>query len=182
MNRPGAAAEAEYLCRQGKTGIAIVATRISSRSSSGVFVKFSTRRRVLIHMRKFFPPPACPLVRCVHVTGREPGAPSGPFSSLCLYNPFKAKKFSWKMPPFAHGVNDRIRRKAPLPLTSIAYHLSSPRLPVISSGVEKSHSSMVWDALGREISRLRVSISMVPLIILTPRSPARDDITTSCTT
>ena len=126
MNRPGAAAEAEYLCRQGKAGIAIVATRISSRSSSGVFVKFLTRRRVLIHMRKFFPPPACPLVRCVHVTGREPGAPSGPFSSLCLYNPFKAKKFSWKMPPSAHGVNDRIRKKAPLPLTSIAYHLSSP--------------------------------------------------------
>ncbi len=31
MNRPGAAAEAEYLCRQGKAGIAIVATRISSR-------------------------------------------------------------------------------------------------------------------------------------------------------
>ena len=126
MNRPGAAAEAEYLCRQGKAGIAIVATRISSRSSSGVFMEFSTRRRVPIHMRKFFPPPACPLVRCVHVTGREPGAPSGPFSSLCLYNPFKAKKFSWKMPPSAHGVNDRIRRKAPLPLTSIAYHLSSP--------------------------------------------------------
>ena len=126
MNRPGAAAEAEYLCRQGKTGIAIIATRMSSRSSSGVFVKFSTRRRVLIHMRKFFPPPACPLVRCVHVTGREPGAPSGPFSPLCLYNPFKAKSSHGKYRLPAHGVNDRIRKKAPLPLTSIAYHLSSP--------------------------------------------------------
>ena len=142
MNRPGAAAEAEYLCRQGKAGIAIVATRISSRSSSGVFVKFSTRRRVPIHMRKFFPPPACPLVRCVHVTGREPGAPSGPFSPLCLYNPFKAKKFSWKMPPSAHGVNDHIRKKAPLPLTSIAYHLSSPAS--LSFRAESRNLTPLW--------------------------------------
>ena len=39
---------------------------------------------------------ACPLIRCVHVTGREAGASSGPLSSLCLYNLFKIKKFSWK--------------------------------------------------------------------------------------
>ena len=32
MNRPGVAAEAECLCRQGRTGIAIVATVISDRS------------------------------------------------------------------------------------------------------------------------------------------------------
>ena len=32
MNRPGAAAEAEYLCRQGRTGIAIFATVMSDRS------------------------------------------------------------------------------------------------------------------------------------------------------
>ena len=57
---------------------------------------FSTRQRVLIHMRKFFLSPACPLIRCVHVTGREAGASSGPLSSLCLYNLFKIKKFSWK--------------------------------------------------------------------------------------
>lgn len=66
------------------------------RSSSGVLCEVLTRRRVLIHMRKFFLSPACPLIRCVHVTGRETGAPSGPFSSLCLYNLFKIKKFSWK--------------------------------------------------------------------------------------
>lgn len=47
-------------------------------------------------MRKFFLSPACPLIRCVHVTGREAGASSGPLSSLCLYNLFKIKKFSWK--------------------------------------------------------------------------------------
>ena len=63
-------------------------------------MKFLTRRRVLIHMRKFFPPSTCPLVRCVHVTGREAGAPSGPLSSLYLYNLFKAKKFSQEMLPF----------------------------------------------------------------------------------
>ena len=40
-------------------------------------MEFSTRRRVLIHMRKFFPPSACPLVRYVHITGRESGVPSG---------------------------------------------------------------------------------------------------------
>ena len=37
---------------------------------------------------------ACPLIRCVHVTGREAGASSGPLSSLCLYNPFKGGQFS----------------------------------------------------------------------------------------
>ena len=66
------------------------------RSSSGVLYEVLTRRRVLIHMRKFFLSPACPLIRCVHVTGREAGASSGPLSSLCLYNLFKIKKFSWK--------------------------------------------------------------------------------------
>ena len=79
-----------------KNGIAIVATRMSGRSSSGVLCEVLTRRRVLIHMRKFFLSPACPLIRCVHVTGREAGASSGPLSSLCLYNLFKIKKFSWK--------------------------------------------------------------------------------------
>lgn len=69
---------------------------MSGRSSSGVLCEVLTRRRVLIHMRKFFLSLACPLIRCVHVTGRETGAPSGPFSSLCLYNLFKIKKFSWK--------------------------------------------------------------------------------------
>ena len=42
---------------------------------------------------------------------------------------------------------------SPAPMTP-----SPHRLPVISTGVEKSHSSMVQAALGQEISRLRVSI------------------------
>ncbi len=42
---PQAAAGAECLCRQGKAGIAIFAIRMSSRSSSGVFMEFSARRR-----------------------------------------------------------------------------------------------------------------------------------------
>jgi hypothetical protein len=61
-------------------------------------------------MRKFFLSPACPLIRCVHVTGRETGAPSGPFSSLCLYNLFKIKKFSWKT-----GFPDDRSLAAPVP-------------------------------------------------------------------
>ena len=42
---------------------------------------------------------------------------------------------------------------SPAPMTP-----SPHRLTVISTGVEKSHSSMVQAALGQEISRLRVSI------------------------
>ena len=59
--------------------------------------------------------------------------------------------------------NDDPGRKAPWCLAS-AFFSPAPmtpsphRLPVISTGVEKSHSSMVQAALGREISRLRVSI------------------------
>ena len=56
--------------------------------------------------------------------------------------------------------NDGPSRKAPQPVASFPGPMTpSPhRLPVISTGVEKSHSSMVQAALGREISRLRVSI------------------------
>ena len=40
MNRPGVAAEAECLCRQGRTGIAIVATMISDRSFFRSFCRY----------------------------------------------------------------------------------------------------------------------------------------------
>ena len=56
--------------------------------------------------------------------------------------------------------NDGSGRKAPqcvasspAPMTPIQHHL-----PVISTGVEKSHASMVQAALRQEISRLRASI------------------------
>ena len=59
---------------------------------------------------------------------------------------------------------------SPAPMTP-----SPHRLPVISTGVEKSHSSMVQAALGREISRLRVSIEPKHICPPPARSPARDD-------
>ena len=56
--------------------------------------------------------------------------------------------------------NDGPGRKAPQPVASFPAPMTpmQHRLPVISTGVEKSHSFMVQAALGREISRLRVSI------------------------
>ena len=56
--------------------------------------------------------------------------------------------------------NDGPSRKAPQRVASFPAPMTpmQHRPPVISSGVEKSHSSMVQAALRQEISRLRVSI------------------------
>ena len=64
-------------------------------------------------------------------------------------------------PEILHFVqNDGPGRKAPQRVASFPAPMTpmQHRPPVISTGVEKSHSSMVQAALGREISRLRVSI------------------------
>ena len=84
MNRPGVAAVAECLCRQGKAGIAIFATRMSSRSSSGVFMEFSAHRRGKIHEGSV---PSSPLPWIVH--RRDWKDLRQAFSPLCRYSPVK---------------------------------------------------------------------------------------------
>ena len=48
------------------------------------------------------------------------------------------------------------------------------------SGVEKSHSTMVHEALGQEIFGLRASYCLKPLPPIPARSPARDDDVGGC--
>ncbi len=89
------------------------------------------------------------------------------FEILSVVHP---RATAWPSPPqggaristkILHFVqNDGPGRKAPQRVASFPAPMTpmQHRPPVISSGVEKSHSSMVQAALGREISRLRVSI------------------------
>ena len=63
------------------------------------------------------------------------------FTSFRMTAPAGRLHGAWRLPSF------------PAPMTPMQH-----RLPVISTGVEKSHPSMVQAALGQEISRLRVSI------------------------
>ena len=73
--------------------------------------------------------------------------------------------------------NDGPGRKAPQRVASFPAPMTpmQHRPPVISTGVEKSHSSMVQAALGREISRLRVSIEPKHICPRSGTQPARDD-------
>ena len=89
------------------------------------------------------------------------------FEILSVVHP---RATAWPSPPqggaristkILHFVqNDGPGRKAPQRVASFPGPMTpmQHRPPVISTGVEKSHSSMVQAALGREISRLRVSI------------------------
>ena len=76
MNRPGAAAGAEYLCRQGRTNETIFATMISDRSffRSFCFVLLSVHRRGEIHvMGQLFSLPFPWNARCGNRRNSIPG-------------------------------------------------------------------------------------------------------------